>query len=107
MRRDELPANWQPEAQARLTVWGVTQHLIAAVQAGGDIRASAVLRHVGGLGDIARDLAYRLYATCERKGWAQEALAYNSLVTTWPEVQRQATKYEGRPTQAHLLDPVD
>jgi len=28
----------------------------------------------------AKALAYRLFTTAERKGWAQEAFAYNSLV---------------------------
>ena len=36
------------------------------------------------------ELTYRLYATCERKKWAQEALAYNSLVIAWPEISRLA-----------------
>jgi putative DNA methylase len=33
---------------------------------------------------MARDLAYRLYTLCERKGWAEEAGYYNSLVVAWP-----------------------
>jgi hypothetical protein len=33
----------------------------------------------GGWAEVSRDLAYWLYSTCERKKWAQEALAYNSL----------------------------
>ena len=42
------------------------------------------------MGEIARDLAYRLYNICERKGWAQEALAYNGLVIAWPEISKLA-----------------
>jgi putative DNA methylase len=104
LRRDELPANWQPDAHSRLTVWSITQHLIRALQDGGDIKASAVLRKVGSLGDIARDLAYRLYATCERKGWAADALAYNSLVTAWPELQHQSANAAGDIVQTGLFD---
>jgi len=36
----------------------------------------------------ARDLAYRLYATCDRMKWAKEALAYNSLIISWAEIAR-------------------
>ena len=36
--------------------------------------------------EIARDLAYRLYTLCERKGWAEEAGYYNSLVVAWPSM---------------------
>jgi hypothetical protein len=43
-----------------------------------------------GRSEIARDLAYRLYSLCDRHGWTQEATAYNSLVTSWPEIARLA-----------------
>jgi putative DNA methylase len=42
------------------------------------------------LGEVARDLAYRLYSICDRKGWTQEAIAYNSLVISWAEISRLA-----------------
>jgi putative DNA methylase len=45
---------------------------------------------LGGIAEVARDLAYSLYSTCERKKWAQEALAYNSLVVAWPELTKLA-----------------
>jgi putative DNA methylase len=51
---------------------------------------------VGYRGDIAKDLAYRLYNFCERKGWAQDALAYNSLVVSWHDVQKQAAELAQR-----------
>lgn len=40
--------------------------------------------------EIARELAYRLYTLCERKKRAAEALAYNGLVQSWPEIARLA-----------------
>jgi putative DNA methylase len=45
---------------------------------------------------VARELAYRLYALCERKKRAAEALAYNGLVQSWPEITRLARE-GGRP----------
>jgi putative DNA methylase len=45
---------------------------------------------LGSKADVARELAYRLYTQCERKKRAQEALAYNSLVQSWPEIVRLA-----------------
>ena len=44
----------------------------------------------GDQGEAAKELAYRLYVICERKGWSGEALAYNSLVISWPEIVRLA-----------------
>ena len=68
------------------------QHLIRKLENEGETAASDVLRAVGGLAEPARELAYRLYHTCERKNWAADALAYNGLVTVWPELSRLAAK---------------
>lgn len=90
IRREELPANWNPAQDKRLTVWEVTQHLIHRLDEQGEIGAAELVGQLGGIGEVARDLAYRLYSTCERKKWAQEALAYNSLVVAWPELTKLA-----------------
>lgn len=91
LRRDELSQEWNPQEQARVTVWEVMQRLIHALDKEGDQGAGRILRQVGSeRGEIARDLAYRLYTLCERKGWAVEALAYNSLVTSWAEINKEA-----------------
>jgi len=93
LRREELDADWNPTTDKRLTVWETAQHLIRALETGGEGAAAEILARVGGgIGEVARDLAYRLYTTCERKGWAQEAISYNGLVTSWPEISRMATQ---------------
>jgi putative DNA methylase len=89
LRRDELPEDWDPVSDRRPTVWEATQHLARRLESdGGETAAAELLRRLGGLGETARELAYRLYTTCERKGWAQDALAYNALVVAWPEIAR-------------------
>jgi putative DNA methylase len=102
VRRDELDPAWDPATDHRLTVWEVAQHLIRRLDEQGEAGAAELLRRVGGLGEAARELAYRLYAICERKGWAQEALGYNALVASWPEIARAAS--EAAPAQATLLE---
>jgi putative DNA methylase len=89
--RSELADIWEPTADTRLTVWEVAQHLIRALESGGEKEAAALLRKVGGPGETARELVYRLYVICERKKWAKEALAYNGLVISWPEISRLAS----------------
>jgi putative DNA methylase len=84
----ELAETWSPTTDRRLTVWEVTQHLIRRLEEGGEEAAADLLRSVGWLGEAARELAYSLYVTCERKKWAKEALAYNALVVAWPEISR-------------------
>lgn len=105
LKREELPQNWDPAADKRLTVWEVTQHLIRTLQNKSEKPAAALLKKLGALGETARDLAYRLYTICERKGWAQEALAYNSLVVAWPEVSKLAaqTPAPSAPREQSLL----
>ncbi|WP_419845466.1 DUF1156 domain-containing protein [Candidatus Poriferisocius sp.] len=92
LSRDELDPDWDPTADTRLTTWEVTHHLIRRLEADGEQPTGDLLRQVGGLAEPARELAYRLYHTCERKNWASDALAYNSLVSAWPELTRLANK---------------
>lgn len=92
-KREELSEDWDPKAITRLTAWEVMQRMIHALLNGkGETGAGDILRQVPVQGEIARDLAYRLYTVCERKGWSQEALAYNSLVTSWSEISRLASR---------------
>jgi putative DNA methylase len=86
IRREELSENWEPAAEHRLTVWAVTQHLIRSLDKHGETTTGTLANKVGGLAETARDLAYRLYVLSERKGWAEEAGYYNSLVVSWPAI---------------------
>ena len=99
----ELPADWDPATDTRLTAWEVVHHLIRVLEAGGEGAASALVTKLGAKAEIARELAYRLYALCERKKRAPEALAYNGLVQSWPEIVRLAREGGPRaPEQAEL-----
>jgi len=100
--REELPADWDPAADGRLAVWEVTQHLIRALESGGDRRAAELVVRVGGLAETARELAYRLYHICERKHWAKEALSYNGLVVAWPAILRIAGEPSSNAAQLSL-----
>ncbi len=94
--RDQMPEDWDPAADKRLTGWEATQYLIRALDRKGEPGAADLLRKLGGdYGERARDLAYRLYAICERKGWSGEALAYNSLVIAWPEISKLRSQESG------------
>src|SRR3972149_2072513 len=86
----------------RRATWPIGCTRSAGARGGGGGRAPAdLLRRLGSLGETARDLAYRLYSICERKGWAQEALAYNMLAAAWPRLSELAARSE--PKQETLL----
>jgi putative DNA methylase len=92
LRPEELPKDWDPERDRRFTVWEATHHLLRVYyhEKAGDQTTAGLLRKLGSQGDLARELAYRLYSVCERRRWSQEALAYNALVLGWPELVRLA-----------------
>ncbi len=99
LRPEELPADWDPARDPRLTVWEMVHHLIRVLESGGEEAAAALVAKLGSKADVARELAYRLYSVCERKKRAQEALSYNGLVQSWPEVVRISREI-GRPREA-------
>ena len=86
----ELDPEWDPAEDPRLTVWDMTHHLIRALESGGEGAAAAVASKLGSRAETARELAYRLYVVSERKKRASDALAYNGLVQSWPEIVRLA-----------------
>ena len=88
----ELPANWDPTADKRLTVWEMVHQLIRVLEANGEGAAATLVAQLGSKAETARELCYRLYTLCERKKRAADAMAYNGLVQSWPELTRLATQ---------------
>jgi putative DNA methylase len=101
--RSELATKWQPDQDDRMPVWEITQHLIRALDQTGETGAANMLAKLGDRGSLAKDLAYRLYSLCDRKNWSQEALAYNSLVISWPEITRLANEIQPEQIQQVTL----
>jgi putative DNA methylase len=94
-----------PDRDLRLSAWEMVHQLIRALEAGGEGAAASLLAKLGGKAEIARELAYRLYTIAERKKRATEALSYNGLVQSWPEIARlaRAEAAAAEPAQAALL----
>ena len=90
LRPDELPEDWDPETDPRLTAWESVHYLVRALEAGGESAAALLVAKIGSKAEISRELAYRLYTVCERNKRAPEALSYNGLVQSWPEITRLA-----------------
>jgi putative DNA methylase len=101
LQSEELDSDWDPATDSRLTNWEMTHHLIRAL-AISEADAAALVAKLGAKAETARELAYRLYTLCERKKRAADALAYNTLVQSWPELVRLAQE---RPSerQAELI----
>jgi putative DNA methylase len=104
LKPSELAANWDPSTDTRLSAWESVHQLIRALESGGEAAAAELVAKLGSKAELARELCYRLYTLCERKKRAAEALSYNGLVQSFPELERMA-KEPGRkvPAQATML----
>jgi putative DNA methylase len=104
LRPKELASTWDPATDPRLTAWEVVHQLIRTLEAGGEGAAAAVVGKLGSKAEAARELAYRLYTICERKKRAAEAVSYNGLVQSWPEITRLAREGKPRTAQTGLFE---
>jgi len=102
LKKEEMDADWNPATDKRLTIWEITHHLIRRLEQG-ESGAAELIRQLGAKAEVARDLSYRLYTICDRRKWAQEAIAYNTLVLSWGDVQRLASEIKvAAPSQGEM-----
>lgn len=90
LSRDQLPVTWDPSTDNRATAWEAVQYLVRALYEEGEPGAASLYSRLGRLADPTRELAYRLYQVAEKNGRTDEAIAYNSLVSSWSEIARLA-----------------
>ena len=87
LRYAEYPTDWSPDNDKRTPVWEALHHLLHALQRGGESASGELLAKMPTRMEAIRQLAYRLYTLCERKGWADDARAYNELITSWQAIE--------------------
>jgi len=101
--------NWDPQQDKRPTVWEATHHLIERLNSHGETGSALLMaRMPHEMAAEARNLAYRLYSICERKGWADHARDYNALVVRWAGIggetlRLRAAAESGQATQQPRL----
>ena len=88
----EYPTDWDPKSDQRLPIWEVLHQLIRVFNTDGETGAAAVFASVQSKAEAARQLAYRLYTLCERKNCAEDARAYNEVVTSWSGIESVAAR---------------
>jgi putative DNA methylase len=86
----EYPSDWDPRTDKRLPVWEALHQLIRAFRRDGESGAGQILAAVKAKTEAIRQLAYRLYTLCERSSRAEDARAYNELVTAWAAIESVA-----------------
>ena len=105
LKPNEMPLNWRPDDEGVHSIWRIVHGLIHVLEESGEAEAGELLSALDNRAETARELAYRLYTISERQKRSAEALSYNGLVQSWPEISRlsQSLK-ESRPEQARMFD---
>ncbi len=88
LRWQDMPEGWDPLHDSRKPVWESLHQLIRSLNLHGEGPTGKLLALCGTQSGAIRSLAYRLYTLCERKGWAEDARAYNELVVAWPNIEQ-------------------
>ncbi|MBI1349438.1 DUF1156 domain-containing protein [bacterium] len=87
LRWRDYPQDWNPEQDHRTPIWEALHYMILTLQQKSATDAGALLAKMPTRAEPMRQLAYRLYTLCERKGWAEDARAYNDLITSWNGIE--------------------
>ena len=105
LKREELDAKWSPvSSSSRDMIWMCTQQLVKALENEGEIKTAELVHEIrGDVAENAKALAYRLYTIAERKGWTEEAYAYNALVVSWPDIQKKSSELAARSYEQQSL----
>mgnify|MGYP001357091254 CR=1 FL=1 len=103
LRKDEYPENWDPSTDKRIPIWEACHHLCRALKTS-ETEAGSLLAKMPEKGEAIRQLAYRLYTQCERKGWAEDARIYNELITSWPAILEESRKIGHRGSQMGMFE---
>lgn len=105
---DSLSWDYDPVTDLQCSNWEGLHHLIKTLERdgiapAGDFFQAALSRPDGAVdADLVKELAHLLFRIAESNGWTKDALSFNNLVTSWPEILDVAHADRGQPlsTQA-------
>lgn len=103
LKWQEYPIDWIPSQDNRTPVWEAIHHMIRSLQQDGEQAAGKLLAGMPARSEAIRNLAYRLYTLCERKGWADDARPYNELIASWDAIDAAAHEIGHHGTQIELF----
>ncbi|MHA7223089.1 DUF1156 domain-containing protein [Arthrobacter sp. RHLT1-20] len=92
IKPSDLPDDYDVRIDHHTSGWAALHHLIRilerrGVSAAGSFLAEAVSRPDGAIdAELVKELAFLLYSVAEKNGWTKDALSFNSLATSWPEI---------------------
>jgi putative DNA methylase len=100
----DLSWDYDPVEDLHASNWEALHHLIKVLERdgiapAGDFLQVALRRPDGAVdADLLKELAHLLFRVAEGNGWTRDALSFNTLVTSWPEILDVARSV-GKPPQ--------
>lgn len=100
----DLSWDYDPIEDLHSSHWEILHHLIKVLESEGIASAGvflqAALSRTDGAADpdLVKELAHLLFRIAEVGGWTKDALSFNNLVTSWPEILEVA-RSDSRPAQ--------
>ena len=89
----DYPSDYDPGRDTRTPVWETLHHLIRSMEKGeGEAAAGRLIAALPRQAMGVRQLAYRLYTLCERRGWAEDARFYSSITASWDAITAAAAR---------------
>ncbi len=85
---DDLSSGWDPATDEVVSDWEVVVRLGHTLQTQGIEESARLMQAAGSRVDLdtVKELAYLLYAVCEKKGWTESAILFNGLGTSWADL---------------------
>ncbi len=108
----DLPWDYDVLEDSHTSHWEALHHLIKVLEGdgiapAGDFLQAALRRPDGAVdADLVKELAHLLFRIAESNGWTRDALRFNSLVTSWPEIL-EAARSEKKPTGTQFAIDFD
>lgn len=87
--------------------WALTQVLAHELDVNGIVGAAQLIARnavTADMAECARAFAYSLFVVSDKKGWTQDAYAYNALVTSWADIVREAAEQRRNPIVQESFD---
>jgi putative DNA methylase len=99
---EDYPDHWKDPQTVK--IWQALHTIIKTLNQQGQTAAGVLLATINDKSESIRQLAYYLYTLCERKNWAEEARAYNELITSWHHIVSAADDAGYAGSQVDLYD---
>lgn len=110
IRPGDLSVDYDVSTDLHASNWEGLHHLIKSLEAegispAGEFLRTALNRPDGAVdSDLIKELAHLLFRIAESKGWTKDAISFNGLVTSWPDILEAARADSPKGTAQSTFD---